>query len=128
MHPNEELLRREYDAFARGDFQALDEIFDDDVVYHLPGRNPLAGEHRGKEAVFALFRRDSGDTGGTFRAELHDVLASDGHAVALNIVSGERGGKVLHGQTVHVVHVRDGRIVEAWLFPSDQYANDEFWS
>jgi ketosteroid isomerase-like protein len=37
MHRNEELLRREYDAFAGNDLDALVRIFSDDVVYHLPG-------------------------------------------------------------------------------------------
>ena len=41
---NEDLLRRGYDAFAVGDLQTLREIMDPDVVWHVPGRNPLAGE------------------------------------------------------------------------------------
>ena len=42
-HPNEDLVRRGYEAFATGDMATLNEFFADDVVWHAPGRNELAG-------------------------------------------------------------------------------------
>jgi uncharacterized protein len=125
VHPNEELLRREYEAFAREDLTVLDEILADDVVYHVPGNNPFSGDYRGKAAVFQLFREDRR---ASFRSEIHDVLANDRHAVALTSVYGTRGDRVLEDITVHVVHVVGGKITEAWFFPGDQAASDEFWS
>ena len=125
MHPNEDLLRREYDAFARDDVASLDEIFADDIVYHVPGHNPFSGDYRGKEAVFELFRQDRR---ASFRSEIHDILANDRHAVALTVVQGARQGRVLEDITVHVVHVIDGKITEAWFFSGDQAASDAFWS
>jgi uncharacterized protein len=125
VHPNEELLRREYEAFAREDLAALDEIFADEIVYHVPGHNPFAGNYHGKASVFRLFQEDRR---ASFRSEIHDVLASDRHAVALTFVHGERGGHALEDITVHVVHVVGGKITEAWFFPGDQAASDEFWS
>jgi uncharacterized protein len=125
MHPNEDLLRREYDAFAREDLTSLDEIFADDIVYHVPGHNPFSGDYQGKEAVYELFRQDRR---ASFRSEIHDILANDRHAVALTVVHGARQGRVLEDITVHVVHVVDGRITEAWFFPGDQAASDAFWS
>jgi ketosteroid isomerase-like protein len=125
MHPNEDLLRREYDAFAREDLTSLDEIFADDIVYHVPGHNPFSGDYQGKEAVYELFRQDRR---ASLRSEIHDILANDRHAVALTVVQGARQGRVLEDITVHVVHVVDGRITEAWFFPGDQAASDAFWS
>jgi ketosteroid isomerase-like protein len=125
MHPNEVLLRREYEAFETRDLGTLDEVFADDVVYHIPGRNPFAGDHRGKRAVLRLFEVDRG---ASFRSEIHDVLANDRHAVALTRVRGEREGRILDDITVHVVHVSHGKITEAWFFPGDQAASDAFWS
>ncbi len=43
-HPNEELLRRGYEAFAKGDLDTVMSIFDEDIVWHEPGRNALGGE------------------------------------------------------------------------------------
>jgi uncharacterized protein len=125
MHPNEELLRREYEAFARNDLDALALILSDDVVYHIAGAGPLAGDHRGREAVFRVF---DVDRGAGFTSEIHDVLANDRHAVALTHVYGMRGDRLLDDITVHVVHVMDGRITEAWFFPWNQAANDAFWA
>jgi ketosteroid isomerase-like protein len=125
MHPNEDLLRREYEAFARGDVDTLDDVFADDIVYHVPGANPFSGVYRGKEAVFGLFAEDRR---ASFTSEIHDVLANDRHAVALTVVHGEREGRILDDVTVHVVHVADGKITEAWFFPGDQAASDSFWS
>lgn len=117
MHPNEELLRREYDAFPRNDLDALVRIFSDNVVYHLAGAGPLSGDHRGREAVFRLF---DVDRGAAFTSEIHDVLANDRHAIALTHVHGSRADRTLDDITVHVVHVIDGRITEAWIFPWNQ--------
>jgi ketosteroid isomerase-like protein len=54
-HPNATLLRAGYDAFATGDMAALDALFADDVVWHVAGRSPLSGEHKGKGEVFGTF-------------------------------------------------------------------------
>ena len=42
-HPNEELVRKGYDAFAKGDMDTLRELFDPEIVWHFPGRSQLAG-------------------------------------------------------------------------------------
>jgi ketosteroid isomerase-like protein len=91
----------------------------------VPGHNPFSGDYQGKEAVYELFRQDGR---ASLRSEIHDILANDRHAVALTVVQGARQGRVLEDITVHVVHVVDGRITEAWFFPGDQAASDAFWS
>jgi ketosteroid isomerase-like protein len=126
-HPNEELVRRGYDAFGRGDMETLREVFHPDLVWHSPGHNQLAGDHRGVEAVLGFFGRTMELTGGTFRVEVHDVVASDKHVVGLNSVAAQRDGKTLNGRNALVFHVRDGRATEIWQFWEDQYAADEFF-
>jgi len=123
-HPNADLVRRGYDAFSKGDLQTLREVFDPDVVWHAPGRNQLAGDHQGVEAVLGFFGRTMELTGGAFRVELHDVVANDEHAVGLHTVHAERGGRVLEDRNTLVFHVRDGRATEVWQFWADQYAAD----
>ena len=127
MHPDEEVVRRGYDAFSRGDMQALRELFDPDIVWHTPGRSQLAGDHRGVDAVLGFFGRTMELTGGTFRIELHDVVANDEHVVGLHTVTAEREGKTLQDRNILVFHVRDGRTSEVWQFWTDQYAADAFF-
>jgi ketosteroid isomerase-like protein len=47
-HPNEELVRSAFDAFAKGDVDTLRESMDQDAVWYVPGRNQLSGDHRGR--------------------------------------------------------------------------------
>jgi uncharacterized protein len=86
---NLSLLRDGYQAFAAGDMARLAELFADDIVWHSPGDNP-PGEYRGRDAVFALFARLAEETGGTFRADVHDLLANDEHGVGLVTVTARR--------------------------------------
>jgi ketosteroid isomerase-like protein len=126
-HPNEDLIRRGYAAFQSGDMAALSELFADDVVWNTPGRNQLSGTFRGKEEVFATFQKVFELTGGTFKLDIHAVLADDDHAVVLTRSTGEREGKKLDDNTVQVFHVSDGKVTEQWLYPGDVYASDDFW-
>jgi ketosteroid isomerase-like protein len=127
-HPNEDLVRKGYEAFASGDVDWLNEHFADDIAWHTSGRNPLAGDHMGKQAVFDLFAKTMEVTGGTFRLELHDVLANDEHGVALVVASGERNGRRLEDRQVHVLHLEGEKVTEFWGHPGDQYRLDEFLS
>ena len=126
-HPNEELVQRGYAAFKSGDMATLNELFTDDVVWHAAGRNQLAGDFRGKEAVLGLFQKTFELTGGTFKLDIHDVLANDTHVVVLVHSTAEREGKTLDDNSVQVFHVSQGKVSEQWLQPGDVYASDEFW-
>ena len=129
-HPNVDRLRRGYAAFAGGDLDTLrNEIFAEDVVFHVTGNNPLAGDYKGIDEVFGFFGRLVQETGGTLKIELHDALANDEHAVGLVRISGERNGKSLAQNVVHVYHANpDGKVTEQWSFPENSAAVDEFWS
>jgi ketosteroid isomerase-like protein len=127
-HPNEELVRRGYAAFAEGDMETLRELFDPEIVWHFPGRSVLAGDHRGPDAVLGVFGRTMELTAGTFRVEVHDVVADDQHTIGLHLATGEREGRTLEDREVLVFHLRDGKVVEVWQYIENQYTYDEFFS
>jgi uncharacterized protein len=127
-HPNEELLQRSFDAFSKGDMEAFAALLADDVVFHFPGRGSLAGDHRGKDRVLANLKKQAELSGGTFRVELHDILANDEHGVALAVARAERGDRTWEDNAVLVFHIQDAKVSEVWLHPGDQYAGDEFFS
>ena len=90
-HPNEDLVRKGYAAFGRGDTDALQrQFFAEHVCHHVPGRSPLAGDYQGVAQVLEWLGRQFELSGGTIRAEVHDVVANDEHAVSLVTVRGER--------------------------------------
>ena len=128
-HPNEDLVRAGFAAFARGDVSALGrDFFADDICWHFPGRGRFGGHHRGAGEVAKLLSRMAEMSGGTHRVELHDVIGNDDHVVALHTTRAERAGRQLEINAVQVFHVRDGKVTEAWTSHSDVYAVGEFWS
>jgi uncharacterized protein len=108
--------------------QTLRELFHPDIVWHAPGRNQLAGDHRGVDAVLGYFGRTMELTGGAFTVEVHDVVANDEHTVGLQSVHAERGGRTLDDNGTLVFHLRDGRVTEVWQYWADPYAADELFA
>jgi uncharacterized protein len=128
-HPNEVLVREALAAFDRGDMDALrNQYFTEDIRWHVGGRSVLAGDYEGAAQVLGLFGHTFELSGGTYRAELRDVLANDEQAVELFTSRGERAGKKLDNDNILVIHFRDGKWSEAWGYSADPYAWDEFWS
>ena len=127
-HSSEELVRRGYDAFSKGDVETLRKVFANDVVFHQAGRSPLAGDYHGIDEVLGFFQKLSERSDGTFRVTLHDVLANHEHAVGLHTAEGERLGRHLRSRVALVVHVRHEKINEAWAYGYDLYADDAFWA
>jgi ketosteroid isomerase-like protein len=125
-HPNVTRIKDAYAAFAKGDFAVLEDFFAEDVLWHDGGRNQISGEYRGREAVFGLFGKLMELTDGSFRADLHAVLADDEHGVALAVLTASRGGRSIEVNEAQVFHLRDGKVVEWWTASTDQYAFDEF--
>lgn len=115
------------DAWTSGDIGAIFDCYHDEFVLHYFGRSPLAGEHRGKDACIAVLAKVQQLTNRRL-VEIHDVLASDTHAVILAREQFERDGRMLDVNRTFVYHIRDGKLAEGWVFDDDQRAVDEFWS
>ena len=128
-HSNAALVRRGYEAFNTADIEALTELFDENASWHTPGRSPIAGDHNGREAVFAQFGRYGGETGGTFKATLQRVLTDeDGRVIGIHHNTAERNGKKLDVYCCIVFEIRDGRLLDGWECFENLYAWDDFWS
>lgn len=128
-HQAADIVRHGYKAFNDHDAATLTEIFDEKVAWYTPGLTSIGGERRGRDAVFAQFGRYGGETKGTFRAELQDVLATDdGRVIGVHRNRGERNGKKLDAMCCIVFDVKDGKIVSGREHFYDLYAWDQFWS
>ena len=127
-HPNEEIARSANEAFSKGDMETFLGLHTDDTVVHFPGRGPMAGDHRGKDAVGKMLQQQMQMLDAPPESENHDILANDDHAVLLNKVRASRGGKMLEQDQVVVMHIKGGKIAEVWLQFSDQQTMDELAS
>lgn len=128
-HPNEELMRRYADAGHRGDINTVLECYADDVVMHVPGRNPLAGDYRGKEGVLDYTRRLIELTGGSWGAtKVVDVFANAERGLLMLKVRFERPGKQVEVERVDIYRIENGKLAEIWIRDDDQYAVDGFFA
>ena len=128
-HANGALVRRAYEAFNTADGETLTELIDENASWHTPGRSPLAGDHQGREAVFAQFGRYGDETGGTFKATLQHVLTGDdGRVAGIHHNTAERNGKHLDVYCCIVFELEDGRCIDGRECFFDLHAWDEFWS
>ncbi|QYG95048.1 ester cyclase [Iamia sp. SCSIO 61187] len=117
-----------YRAVAAGDLAEAAAHLHADVVLHVPGTHPLAGVHRGLDAVlgFQLASRAATDDGETI--EVLDVLAGTTRTGVLCRVTATRGDRRLDNTTVHLLRVVDGRVAEIHLHNFDGVTVDGFWS
>lgn len=123
-HPNATLVRGAYAAFGKGDIAALDDVFAEDIRWHEPGRNQLAGDYEGRTAVYELFGRLMAVTEGSFRMEVRSILADDEYAMTLVDVAAHRGDRSFTVTNVHVSRMSGGKVAEFWETSGDQYAQD----
>ncbi len=121
-------IRRGYEFFNSGDLAGLAGVFAEDAVWHVGGRNALSGEQRGRDATFTYFGQLAERSGGTFRAELHDVVGGETHTVGVHTSTGEREGRRLSEPTLLLFHLRDGQIVEGWEHYEDSRRVDDFFA
>jgi ketosteroid isomerase-like protein len=121
-----ESIRRLYAAVADGDAAAAAAHLAPDAVLHIPGDNPLAGDHTGRVAILEVLARVRA---GGERVELIDVLAGREHTAAYCRVrmDGVGGFDGLDNSTVHLFRMAGDRIGEAWFHNRDQAAVDAHW-
>jgi ketosteroid isomerase-like protein len=126
---NAEVMRHYVEAWERNDSEAAMEMWAEDIVHHVPGRSPLAGDFSGKSIFLDHYGKVFAELGGTIEVvEVRDVLVGEEHAVALVKERAVRGERSLTFHRVVVYRIAGGEIVETWSHDYDLYALDEFWS
>jgi ketosteroid isomerase-like protein len=125
---NEAVVRKIFAAFARREGLLLRGLFADDAVWVVPGSGAMAGSYRGREAIFRFLARLPKETGGTYRSELVDVLASAERAAALYRAHGTRHGRRLELDQVLLFRFEGELVTEVLALPSDPDAFEAFWA
>ena len=95
-------MERYVEAFERSDWDAATAFWADDVVLHVQGRSPLAGDFCGKQAFLDHYGGVVAELGGMIElAEVYDVLVGAKHAVALTSEDVERHYQCSRQQVQH---------------------------
>ena len=125
---NVELARKGYAAFNDQDVETVEKLINDDAVWHVGGNSQLTGDYKGKAKILDFFMRFAQLTEGSYKAEIHDILANDEHTIVLGTETATRNGKHHKARFVDVIHPdHDGNVKEFWRFFEDQAAVDAFY-
>jgi ketosteroid isomerase-like protein len=127
-HPNEDLLRKAYAAFGRGDLDEYLRYCNEDIVFHVPGRSPVAGTYTRAQFREPFIGRLMELCKGTFRERVLDVVANDRRGLVLAEHEFERKGKEHVHRTAHIYRIEGGKLAEFREYPEDLYALDAAWS
>ena len=111
---NVEIVRRGYEAFGRGDIDALLNLLDENVEWTTPGPSdlPTAGQRRGREQVRQFF----GALMETFEIQQfvpQTFVAQGDHVIVLgsDTATVKASGKDVAESWAHAFVVRNGTIV-----------------
>jgi hypothetical protein len=92
----------------------------------VPGRSALAGELRGRDAAIAYVEAARAKSrGADVEVELIDTLSSEERVTLLVRERFARDEGVVEIARTNVYTVRDGALVEVWIFEADQYTVGE---
>jgi ketosteroid isomerase-like protein len=131
-----------YECFNRNELDTIrNEIFAPDLVWNLPGRNPLSGTKNGANEVIAFFAQlvraniqvtlDPANDPGTGIDTFGDSTVVEVHrgrgTVTVRDASGAESQVTLNALNCTHYQIRDGRIARVQVYISDQHAVDNFF-
>jgi len=126
-HPNVDVIRRSYQAFVDGDLETLRNPWRADINFHVNGVGGLDGDYHGPDEVVGVFGKLVEETGGTFRLDVHAVLADDEHTATLLTQHGERNGQSQSSHVAHITYMHDGKTREFWSATTDPVNDIASW-
>jgi len=114
---NVDVVQGAWDAFGRGDIDAVLEAIAPSAETRLPESLPWGGTYAGPDG-FRDFLTKLGDSWDQFSATPQKVLgADDNHVVVLAKTKGRtKAGATIEGKTIWIYQLRDGRIADAESF------------
>jgi len=123
-----ELHRAQEDLYSGGDPEPVRRLLAPEIVWRVPGSSPIAGAHRGADAVIVYMLRRRDLAGGTFRMARRDLLVgADETFAALTDGRATIGGREHEWSTVGLYRLAGDRLAECRLVPFDQGEFDAIW-
>jgi uncharacterized protein len=126
-HPHAAALEAIYEFFSQGNAEGVLAHCAENVTFQVEGKSPLAGKYT-KQDFPGFLAKQKELSGGTHRLELHDVMASDQHAVALCSEFVTKGDKPVQMRMAHVWRFQNGKPVAWYSYPRDLYQFDAAWA
>jgi ketosteroid isomerase-like protein len=120
-HPNAAIVRRMTEAMNGGDMETAASLVADDVVWYVIGAaEPIRGKAQLADSMAGLEEAN-------ITYDVHDVLASDDHVIALGTAHATIGDRSLTYRTAEIFHVGNGQVTARWAFSDDTKAITDFF-
>ncbi len=123
-HPNEDLMRTGYAAFAAGDVPGVLAVLDPAITWTAGDHNALTGVSRGHDEVVAFFTKLFEVTGGSFALDVQRIVADDAGAVVVSNATATRDGKSYAWAITHVWEIANGQATSLTIFSHDGQTMD----
>jgi ketosteroid isomerase-like protein len=122
------LVRRFYAAGPADDDSARSEFAEPDIVWHVPGENPVSGRYQGFQEVFNEIGRRMQPLD-VWTVDVTQVMANEDLVVGVVEVAARRGSHHIVSRGAHVFRFSDrGLIAEVWGFLENQAGLDDLLS
>ena len=115
-HANVETVNRMTEAVFSQDHDTLAKIFADDLVFHLRGPDPMAGDHSGLGGFLTVVGSWFDATNGQIELEQQFCIGTDGWAAEWEHATLGRKGQTLESRNAFVYRFEGDRIAEMWMF------------
>ena len=114
------------EAFLKGDVAAVQDYWSENIVWYFPGRSMLAGVFHGKEDVLRHLAPAKPEA--SMKLTPLAYFGDEQYGAVLYEVTSSLKSKTLTETRVMVCKINNEKIVEARIYPANQYALDDFWS
>ncbi len=105
------ILQGGYDAFGRGDIDAVRATWDSRIQWHEPPTLPWGGRHSGANAIIDRVFGPALGSIQNFKVKADEFLSDADTVLVLGTFTGKVGSRSLKAPFAHVWKVRDGKVV-----------------
>lgn len=122
-----------YDALATGDRAQIEEYFDTNMEWLVPGESRVSGLKKGLDEFMEFMALVGELSGGSFYMERSNILINGDVSIDLTHNTGTRAGDTSRKLDIDVAHLMrwsDGKVVEARgaIFGTGTTEFNEFWA
>jgi ketosteroid isomerase-like protein len=126
-HTNVTVIDRMTKAVFDHDRETLANLFSEDIVFHVRGPVPCAGDHTGVDgflhALGILFQLTDGEV----KLEQLFCVADGRWAAEWETAVYGRDGRTLETKDVFIYRFEGGRIAEIWMLDAAPPDSESFW-
>lgn len=112
---------------AKKAYQDGNNVISPNIVWHVPGKNPVSGVYRGAKAYLEemVSKMQPIDE---WIIDVEDIMVNGSMAVVALRLRGKRKHHRIDMNGVHVMRIEKDKVVEGWGFNENQDVVDEFFA